>query len=293
MLWANLGADKREQRKRQFKSTLLMLALSLFGTAVIATTIYFNREGTAIRQELDPALERSTEDFHWAGRLLISLLVHLAFTLLVTFGNVIIFTTVPPLAVNYERHHTHAQLELHVALKCTFFQVFNTLLSSATFFFEAAFAGKQRQWYAMGGSLIVNTLFSDFIFIQVVMDWVRIQDLVSKHLLARFASSQHEMNRRHVAPAGIYLRLQNAAGRQIRDSRANVRLRDSNTLCDRCIILLAWYVDRPLEFITPARSSATYRRIAHACRRAVHLPYWYRTARDHGPHLLCAVDFIE
>ena len=57
----------------------------------------------------------------------------------------------------------------------------------------------------MGGSLIVNTLFSDFIFIQVVMDLVRIQDLVSKHLLARFASSQHEMNRRYVAPAGIYL----------------------------------------------------------------------------------------
>ena len=105
---------------------------TIIGTAVIALTIFYNRQGTALRDALDPAVASASDALAgeeaeggaaWASRTALSLLVHLALILPVTFGNVLLFFSVPPMAENYERHHTHTSLELSVALKCTFFQV--------------------------------------------------------------------------------------------------------------------------------------------------------------------------
>lgn len=201
ILWENAGADQGVRRKRQLLSTGLMLALSLAGTAVIMTTIWFQSEGSALRSAVDP-LVREQEPF---SGLIISLLLQLAMVLPVIAGNVLLFWTVPPIAERFERHHTHDSLELSIALKCTFFQVLNTVLSAAVFFFDGYTASNTRQWYALGGALLVNILFGDFIFIQVLLDWVRIDIIVARCCLARRARSQSEMDRIYAAPAGIYL----------------------------------------------------------------------------------------
>ena len=201
VLWANLGTVRAERWKRQLWSTSLMLGLSLVGTGIIMTTIFFQRQGSVLQQALDPIRRREEA----LSGLAISLLLQLAMVVPVTLGNVILFWTVPALAEKYERHHTHEQLELSVAMKCTFFQCFNTLCSAAMFFADGYTADNTRQWYSLGGALLVNILFGDFIFIQVLMDWVRIDTLVARTILAPRASSQHEMNRIYAAPAGIYL----------------------------------------------------------------------------------------
>lgn len=168
------------------------------------------------------------------SQLVISLLMQLAMVVPVLLGNVLLFQSIPRLAEGYERHHTHDQLEMSVALKCTFFQVItqplvllprcsvpiasigtrpntfhaspsrpyahnqviNTVFSSAVFFFDGHTPNNTRQWsamsqtalrnvsnslvalrssaesalpyrYSLGGALVVNIMFGDFIFIQV------------------------------------------------------------------------------------------------------------------------------
>lgn len=203
VLWQNLAAGPRERWWRQLRTSLVVLMLALIGTVIIAAIIYINREGGMFQEAINPTLESQSG----LNALVLALLLQLVMVIPVTLGNGLIFWTVPAIADRTERHHTHGALELSIALKCTFFQVLNTVAAAAVFYLDPYIQSTcgMRQWYSLGGSLIVNILFGDFIFIQVLMDCIKVDVIAARTCIARTAKSQYEMNQIYAAPAGIYL----------------------------------------------------------------------------------------
>ena len=104
---------------------------------------------------------------------MVGLLYNLALTLPLIAGFVMLFVTVPIMASKYERHHTFASKELAVMLKLTFFQVFNLVVAAAAFLFDPSVRDFTRNWYALGGALVVSTMLGDAFFIQVAYFGVR------------------------------------------------------------------------------------------------------------------------
>ncbi|EOD12468.1 hypothetical protein EMIHUDRAFT_437392 [Emiliania huxleyi CCMP1516] len=136
---------------------------------------------------------------------ILSLLVNLSVMLPVILGNVMLFVSVPLLAEKLERHTTFTGKELAVMLKLVFFQVYNSVFASLAFLFDPSIDLFARPWYTTGGALIANILFGDAIFIQVVLDWVRVGGLFSRLCLAPRAKTQLQMDRLYVDDADIYL----------------------------------------------------------------------------------------
>ena len=197
VLWENLQVSAAERWSRQLVALGITLAISLFGTAIIATICYVNSEQiVSAMVDLPSGL----------GGLLLGLLFNLVMTLPVIVGYVSLFITVPIMAARYERYATFASKELHVMLRLTFFQVFNLVVASAAFLIDPTVRENSgRKWFALGGALLANFMFGDCILIQVLLDFVKVDTVVNRNCLAPKATTQLEMDRLYTAEADIYL----------------------------------------------------------------------------------------
>ncbi len=83
--------------------------------------------------------------------------------------------------------------------------MFNTVVAASAFLVDPTVRSDTRRWYSLGGSLIVNVMLGDCLFIQPLLDWVRVDVLFSRRVRAPRASTQLQMNEAYVARAGIYL----------------------------------------------------------------------------------------
>ena len=178
-------------------------------------------------------------------------------------GNVILFATTWPLAANLERHHSQTSMELHMMFKMTFFQVFNTVFTAFLFLAvvkdrtceeQASRTGVnmtdgnmtnvdptsdcgtmqtfKRQWYELGGQLIVNNMFGDFIAMHRLLDFAgflidivpmllraklpfccgskrlakwNINEWFAKRILPKLAHTQMAMDRLYIIRRDLYL----------------------------------------------------------------------------------------
>ena len=89
-------------------------------------------------------------------------------------------------------------------LKLCFFEVFNTVVSVAAFFIDSNVWNNTRQWYSLGGAMLVNVLIGDATFLQWLLDGGPLCQL-GIYLSARRARTQLEMNEKLAEPAGIVL----------------------------------------------------------------------------------------
>ena len=89
-------------------------------------------------------------------------------------------------------------------LKLCFFEVYNTVVSIAAFFIDSSVWHNSRQWYSLGGAMLVNILIGDAVILQWLLDG---GPLCQLGILwsARRARTQIEMNERYAEPAGIVL----------------------------------------------------------------------------------------
>ena len=128
----------------------------------------------------------------------------LAQLLLVVIGHVIVIAGAVVMANVLEVHTTHGQKERAIMLKLSFFQVINNVITVTTIAFTPnqynPDAGKEpwlwfpKGWYPTGAVLIINALLGDLLFVAVVIDGLRPQDLILKHFLAPRAKTQARMN---------------------------------------------------------------------------------------------------
>ena len=196
VIWENLQVSGAERSRRSLVALGVTLAIACFGTAIIASICYVNGEQLLmVMLSLPDGL----------GGIVLGFLFNLAMTLPVVVGYVSLFITVPILASKYERYTTFAEKERHVMLRLTFFQVFNLVVAAAAFLIDPDVRADARKWYSLGGALIANFMFGDFILIQVLLDWVRVDTVINRNCIAPRAATQLQMDRLYTADAGLYL----------------------------------------------------------------------------------------
>ena len=195
--WANLEFSRRDRQRRHLVSTSVMLLLSCFGSSVIAFVTY------ATGNNLFASLVAGNLPEGFLG-VVCGLLFALALAVPTILSNVMLFFSVPQLAERYEMHHTHAGKEVSCMLKLCFFEVFNTVVSVAAFFIDSNVWHNTRQWYSLGGAMLVNVLIGDATFLQWLLDGGPLCQL-GIYLSARRARTQLEMNEKLAEPAGIVL----------------------------------------------------------------------------------------
>ena len=195
--WENLEFSRRERQRRHLVSTAIMLLLASLGSAVIAVVAY------ATGNNLFASLVYGNLPDGFLG-VVCGLLFSLALAIPTILSNVMLFYSVPVLAERYEMHHTHAGKEVSCMLKLCFFEVLNTVVSIAAFFIDPNVWHNSRQWYSLGGAMLVNILIGDASFLQWLLDGGPICQL-GTYVSARRARTQIEMNERFAEPAGIVI----------------------------------------------------------------------------------------
>ena len=89
-------------------------------------------------------------------------------------------------------------------LKLCFFEVLNTVVSVAAFFLDPSIWHNSRQWYSLGGAMLVNVLIGDASFLQWLLDGGPVCQL-GTYCSARMAKTQLQMNERLAEQAGIVI----------------------------------------------------------------------------------------
>ena len=196
VIWENLEVPPRKRRSRQLASLAIMFGIALVGTSIITAIAYL--QGTKILS----SFLRFSPDF---GGFVLSLLFQLAVAVPVILGNVILFVSVPVLADKIERHTTFSGKEVSIMLQMVFFQCFNTIIAALAFSFNPDIGFFSRKWYTTGGALITTIALGDAVFIQVLLDWIRVDGLFKRHCLAHRAKTQLKMDRLFTIEADIYL----------------------------------------------------------------------------------------
>jgi len=165
-------------------------------------------------------------------------------TMVIIASNVVIFNLVPYFAVRRERHHYRSYQHMHMLLKMTFFQIFNTSVSVLAFLFltwdvdsntacplSSPSSGRARpafacthmrlggpglleidvdalcvsHWYSTGALVLMNGLFGDLAVILGIIEFVRPEKLFARRVRALHAATQTEMNEGYELDADLYL----------------------------------------------------------------------------------------
>lgn len=198
IIWENLEVDANERARRQLRSTSITLLISLLGTAVITLIDQVNTIGLV------------DYNVHCSSSGLLNLicegLYYLAVALPLILANVILFVTTPILATTIERHHTISGMENTMLLKMAFFQVFNTVVAAFSFLVTDSRLGGAftREWYTLGGTLIVQVAVGDWLLMLPLLELLRPDGIVNRWR-ASWAKTQLQMDRLYTLQATYYL----------------------------------------------------------------------------------------
>ena len=198
VIWSNIAIGLSERVWRQCLSIFITLCTATLGTAGIAAISYLSGE-RIVNHAFD------TNSVNGVLGIIVNLLLALALAIPCILCNVLIFATVPQLSDRLERQRTFAGKESSIAIKLAVFQVYNTVVASSAFLFDHRISQFSRAWYPTGGVLIGAIVFGDAVFIQVLLDWVHVDVLFRRFLLAPRATTQLQMDRIYIAAADIYL----------------------------------------------------------------------------------------
>jgi len=220
IIWRNLRYSRATMRAAGVRTTLLVALFSCLSTAAITVA---NFMGTS----------------HSSGAI-----TTVWVTMVIIASNVVIFNLVPYFAVRRERHHYRSYQHMHMLLKMTFFQIFNTSVSVLAFLFltwdvdsntacplSSPSSGRTRpafacthmrlggpglleidvdalcvsHWYSTGALVLMNGLFGDLAVILGIIEFVRPEKLFARRVRALHAATQTEMNEGYELDADLYL----------------------------------------------------------------------------------------
>ena len=204
VIWENLQCPPREVLLRQVASCGIMVVLCMLGTVILWWT------NALLTWENDSAA------FKWvkttsAGSFFAGIGIWLLSVLLIVVGHLVLIIAVIVMANVLERPHTHADKEISVMLKISFFQWFNNCAQSVVFLWLATANNPQPNgefgagWYSSGGALIINALIGDLVIINLVIDGLKPEVLLQRYVFTRGALTQSRMNEMWIMPADITL----------------------------------------------------------------------------------------
>ena len=186
IIWENIECE--DGLKRQVKGTLGMTLLSFSGTAVIAVTSF-----------LQPAALNATSNAAASAA------VGLLGTIFVVGGYLVVFLVVPNVEENYMRHKSVTAREVSTVLKLVAFQVLATIATASVFVLETG-GSFNRDWYILGGFILVNGMIVDFGFITCVVQGWNIGVQISRRVGAPYlALTQYEANEAYAVKADGYV----------------------------------------------------------------------------------------
>ena len=202
ILWANLRVSRAYARGQNLKTTAIILTIAAVSTILIT----FSSLSSILNGGLLTTL--------WATPLLIA-------------SNVVIFISVPQLALRMEKHATKSSLHMHMLLKMFVFQFLNTAVASLVFmgvkwsnpppdkrtcpllhppdppdgpcaspdwsYFDFDTAC-MKHWYTTGVMTLFSAVIGDLIVINGLIDFVRPDKLIIRYLVAPRKHTQAEMN---------------------------------------------------------------------------------------------------
>ncbi len=215
IIWENLTFTKRQGRVAILKTTSFITCVACVSTVFITLTnismSYFS----------------------------MGLLTTLWSTPVIVISNVVIFILTPQLAIKNEKHHTRSSQHLHMLVKMTFFQVFNTVVATLAFLFlrwqpptssapscpvtpiaplpdgQPCFstdtAGSSfaptcvKHWYTIGAAVLMNAVFGDMSAILGLIEFIRPDKLIIRYVVAPRCHTQAEMNRVFALDSDFYL----------------------------------------------------------------------------------------
>ena len=186
--WDELQFGRGARLAKQLLTNGAILLVALVGTTCIAAANY----------GMGPVLRAAGD-----RTVLVQVGMQVGFTLMIILGNIFIFILSPLLAEKVEHHHTFDARQRSAFLKMYLFQVFNTVVASAVFYFWPAEG--RHPWYAYGVACVTNVLLGDLFVISVFLDALQPGVLLARLLHAPKASCQREMNARYSCPAHIYV----------------------------------------------------------------------------------------
>ena len=162
IIWENLQYSREERTSRLVLSSILILALTIINTTLIAGSSVFQSQTMAAYGRGGPE----------APALLTVMGVFVLCTLLLVACYVSVIMLVPVLAHKLERWHQFANREMAILVKLTIFQVLNTIAPATVFVFlnDWRVAGN---WYATGGALVLNALIGDLFLVNFGIDLMR------------------------------------------------------------------------------------------------------------------------
>ena len=204
VIWENLQCPPREVLLRQVVSCVIMVVLCMLGTVILWSTNAFLM------------WDNDDDAFQWvkstsAGGFFAYVGIWLLSVLLIVVGHLVLIIAVIVMANVLERPHTHADKEISVMLKISFFQWFNNCAQSIAFVYLATAGNPQPNgefgagWYSSGGALIINALIGDLVLINLLIDGLKPEVLLQRYVFTRSALTQSRMNEMWVMPADITL----------------------------------------------------------------------------------------
>lgn len=193
ILWQNLRSSRIAVRTQNLKTTLFILLVSCVSTVLITmTTLTATMDSKGIVTTL------------WS-------------TPVIIISNVVIFVSVPQLAIRLERHHTRSSQHMHMLLKMLLFQLFNTVVAVLTFMFQhwapptkakltcplthpprspandcfqpslaylSLDAVCVKHWYTTGAAALISVVMGDMTAILGLIEFIRPDKLIVRYLIA-------------------------------------------------------------------------------------------------------------
>jgi hypothetical protein len=219
IIWESLPTSPAVAFGRRLRTTLLLLLVSCLSTMLI---VLANQFATLHSEGVVTTL--------WTTPLIIA-------------SNVFIFALTPALSLAYDSHQARSSQHLHMLLKMVFFQCLNTIVSCSSFLYVPWPAqttngthcplpampalprgascspgngwdlGKPslacvRHWYVSGAIALLNALVGDLFAILLLIELVMHggpDKILARHVLARRARTQAEMNAAYAIEADMYL----------------------------------------------------------------------------------------
>lgn len=178
VIWENLGCT--DGLGRQLRGTIYMLLLSLAGAFLIGASAYLQPKAT----EINAAEGKSVAA---------DLSVMVIGTVVLLWGYLVVFITVPIVEVQFMRHTTVTGKEASQVLKLVTFQVMATISTIGSFAADTA-GSFNRDWYITGGFMLVNGMFVDLFVITCLIQGWGLMLNVSRLFIAPSALTQAEMN---------------------------------------------------------------------------------------------------
>ena len=196
VIWENLQYSKRERVLRQVLSTSIATLLVVVGTfAIFVANLY-----------IAPGMRIEVTSF------ITFLGCYLGSVIVLVFGHLVVFFTVPLLVKHLERPHTNAELEMSMMLKLTAFMILNTMITAILFIFPAAHTNLHKTpnyhfspgWYVTGGQILLMSILGDLVVVNLGLELFRPGDLI-RRFYARRAKTQQQMNELYACPGSQIL----------------------------------------------------------------------------------------